>query len=83
MPMLKRADAEIYYEVHGAGFPILLYAPGGLTSRAEMWGCVSPNYPNGFPWMDPRIALTDTYTVIAMDQRNAGKSVADVKPDHG
>jgi hypothetical protein len=36
MPMLKRPDAEIYYEVHGAGFPILLYAPGGLTSRVEM-----------------------------------------------
>jgi pimeloyl-ACP methyl ester carboxylesterase len=83
MPMLKRPDAEIYYEVHGAGFPILLYAPGGLTSRVEMWGGASPNYPNGFPWMDPRTALADKYTVIAMDQRNAGKSVADVKADHG
>ena len=48
-----------------------------------MWGGESPNYPNGFPWMDPRTALADKYTVIAMDQRNAGKSVADVKPDHG
>ena len=83
MPMLKRADAEIYYEVHGAGFPILLYAPGGLRSQVEMWGGASPAYPNGFPWMDPRTALADKYTVIAMDQRNAGRSVADVKPDHG
>ena len=83
MPMLKRPDAEIYYEVHGSGFPILLYAPGGLASRVEMWGGKSANYPNGFPWMDPRTALADKYTVIAMDQRNAGKSVADVKPDHG
>src|SRR6266436_6168436 len=83
MPMLKRPDADIFYEVHGAGFPILLYAPGGLTSRLEMWGGASPNYPNGFPWMDPRTALADKYTVIAMDQRNAGKSVADVKADHG
>ena len=33
--------------------------------------------------MDPREALADKYTVVAMDQRNAGKSVADVKPDHG
>ena len=32
---------------------------------------------------DPRQALSDKYTVIAMDQRNAGRSVADVKPDHG
>src|SRR5215217_6361820 len=83
MPMLKRADAEIYYEVHGAGFPLLLYAPGGLKSEVSMWGGSSPAYPNGFPWMDPRTALSDKYTVIAMDQRNAGRSVADVKPDHG
>src|SRR5215208_1341294 len=83
MPMLKRADAEVYYEIHGAGFPILLYAPGGLKSEVSMWGGSSPAYPNGFPWMDPRTALSDKYTVIAMDQRNAGRSVADVKPDHG
>ena len=28
MPILKRPDAEIHYEVHGKGFPLLLYAPG-------------------------------------------------------
>jgi pimeloyl-ACP methyl ester carboxylesterase len=81
MPTLKRADAEIYYEVHGRGFPLLLYAPGGLRSNVEFWG---PN-PDGSPraWMDPRRALADSFTVVAMDQRNAGKSVADVRPDHG
>jgi len=81
MPTLKRPDAEIHYEVHGKGFPILLYAPGGLRSNIEFWG---PG-PDGTPriWMDPRTALADKYTVITMDQRNAGKSVADVKPDHG
>src|SRR5689334_16301441 len=83
MPMLKRPDAEIHYEIHGAGFPVLLYAPGGLRSEMSMWGGSSPAYPDGFPWMDPRTALSDKYTVIAMDQRNAGRSVADVKPDHG
>src|SRR6185437_14661375 len=59
------------------------YAPGGLKSQMEMWGGTSAAYPNGFPWMDPRKALADRFTVVAMDQRNAGKSVADVKPDHG
>jgi len=83
MPMFTRADAEIHYEVHGKGFPILLFAPGGLKSEMNMWGGESANYPNGFPWMDPRTALADRYTVVAMDQRNAGKSVAEVKPDHG
>jgi len=83
MPMFKRADAEIHYEVHGKGFPILLYAPGGLKSEMSMWGGESANYPKGFPWMDPRTTLSDQFSVVAMDQRNAGKSTADVKPDHG
>ena len=49
MPMFKRADADIHYEVYGSGFPILLYAPGGLKSQMEMWGGTSAAYPNGFP----------------------------------
>ena len=40
MPMLKRPDAEIHHEVHGKGFPLLLYAPGGL--RSNMAGTPSP-----------------------------------------
>lgn len=81
MPMLKRPDAEIHYEVHGRGFPILLYAPGGLRSNIEFWGPNADGSPRA--WMDPRKALADSFTVVAMDQRNAGESVADVKPDHG
>jgi pimeloyl-ACP methyl ester carboxylesterase len=77
MPMFQRPDAELYYEVHGGGFPILLFAPGGLKSSASFWSLA------GVPWMDPRTALSDRYTVIAMNQRNAGRSIADVKPDHG
>ena len=74
MPVLKRPDAEIHYEVHGKGFPVLLYAPGGLKSAIDFWG-PGPEGPRA--WMDPRTALADKFTVIAMDQRNAGKSVAD------
>jgi pimeloyl-ACP methyl ester carboxylesterase len=81
MPMLKRADAELYYEVHGRGFPLLLFAPGGLRSNVEFWGPDANGNPRA--WMDPRKALAGAFTVVAMDQRNAGKSVADVKPDHG
>jgi len=77
MPMFKRPDAELYYEVHGSGFPILLFAPGGLKSAVGFW-----SLPN-VPWMDPRTALSDRYAVVAMDQRNAGRSIADLKADHG
>jgi hypothetical protein len=37
MPMLQRPDGEIYYEEFGSGFPILLFAPGGLRSNLAMW----------------------------------------------
>ena len=33
MPAFKRPDAEIYCEVHGSGYPLLLFAPGGLRSQ--------------------------------------------------
>ncbi len=37
MPVLTRPDAGIHYESHGSGFPLLLFAPGGLRSRLEFW----------------------------------------------
>ena len=83
MPMLTRPDARIYYEVHGKGFPILLYAPGGLRSQLDYWKASPADPTKSAAWMNPMLALGDRYTVVAMDQRNAGKSLADVRPDHG
>ena len=37
MPIFKRDDVELYYEEHGAGFPILLIAPGGMRSAVAFW----------------------------------------------
>ena len=82
MPSLKRPDGEIHYEVHGAGFPVLLYAPGGLRSRLEMWASPPEGPPR--PWVDWTQALPAAgFTAIAMDQRNAGRSVTDIRADHG
>ena len=78
----NRPDAEIYFEEFGRGYPVLLFAPGGLRSRIEMWqtprvgrrarGTIGPS----------RSPLT--YRVIAMDQRNAGRSPrAAIAADHG
>ncbi len=83
MPMFKRSDAELHYEVHGNGFPLLLYAPGGLKSQLANWKASPADPTTPAPWMNPMIALADKFTVVAMDQRNAGKSVAKVKADHG
>ena len=63
---IARPDADLHYEEHGAGFPILLIAPGGMRSVISAW--------EKAPW-NPVEHLADRYRVIAMDQRNAGASV--------
>ena len=69
MPVFARPDAEIYYEVHGSGFPLLLFAPGGLRSALEYWR-QSPGNPGTPPaWMNPMVDLASRFTVIGMDQR--------------
>lgn len=81
MPVLNRPDGAIHYQEYGSGFPILLFAPGGLRSRIEMWH--SPASTPHKSWNDWTESLADKYRVIAMDQRNAGASRTDIKADHG
>lgn len=73
MASFEHGAATIHFDVEGEGFPVLLIAPGGMRSANELW--------TGMPW-NPR-ALADTYRVIGMDQRNAGRSSAPVSADDG
>ncbi len=74
MPTFTRDTASgpvsINYESHGEGFPLLLIAPGGMRSAIDFW--------TRTPW-NPIEQLADRYRVIAMDQRNAGRSTAPVR----
>ncbi len=81
MPFLSRPDGEIYYEEFGQGFPILLYAPGGLRSNLNMWHAPADGPPRS--WCDYTKVLADGYRVVAMDQRNAGRSKTAIEADHG
>jgi pimeloyl-ACP methyl ester carboxylesterase len=74
MPSFKRGEVSIYYEEFGSGFPILLFAPGGMRSSIEFWH-KSP--------FDPTVELAKDFRVIAMDQRNAGKSTAPITASDG
>ena len=75
MPFLNFEDVSIYYEDSGEELPsVLLLAPGGMRSAVDLWEKVS--------W-DPRTYLRGHYRIIAMDQRNAGKSSAPVSGDDG
>ena len=71
MPHFDRGDIHIYYEQSGPedGFPVLLIAPGGMKSAIPFWAHA--------PW-HPVEELADRFRVIAMDQRNAGRSSAPV-----
>ena len=83
MAIFKRPDAELYYEVHGSGFPLLLFAAGGLKSQAAYWKH-SPSDPKAAPpWMNPMADLSGHFTVVGMDQRNAGNSRGAVTSTHG
>lgn len=74
MPTYQRGDLELYYEESGAGFPILLFAPGGMRSAIEFWA--------RSPW-NPIEALAPHFRVIAMDQRNAGSSRGPIAAQDG
>jgi pimeloyl-ACP methyl ester carboxylesterase len=73
MPTLKVPDGEIYYELHRSGYPLMIFAPGGLRSELAFWRH-SPNAAAPAVWMDPIAVLGKKYRVVAMDQRNAGRS---------
>lgn len=69
MPFYDTNGTKLYYEVSGSGFPILLLAPGGMRSAIGYWQSAPFN---------PIDVLAKHFTVIAMDQRNAGQSSAPV-----
>jgi pimeloyl-ACP methyl ester carboxylesterase len=81
MPTFSRDGVDIYYEQYGSGYPVLLFAPGGLRSAISWW---HPQ-PDGTPraWMDPTVSLAENYCVIAMDQRNAERSRSPIRGNDG
>src|SRR5205814_1516483 len=76
MPVLEVKAGQIRYEVHGSGYPVLLFAPGFLSSRIERWS-TNPARPGvAQDWLDPIVELAAEFQLIALDVRNAGQSRA-------
>lgn len=72
MPTISRPDGTtIHYEVTGRGFPLLVIAPGGVSSQLEFWER-SP--------INPLTEFAREFMVIGMDQRHAGRSHAPAVP---
>jgi len=76
MPFLEYHGASIYYEEFGEGPPLLVFAPGGLSSNIAIWRRPSA-------WFDPTTALAGEFRVIGYDFRNAGQSRAPILPSDG
>ena len=74
MSTFVRGDTSIYYEEYGEGPSILLIAPGGMKSTIDAWAMA--------PW-NPIDVLKESFHVIAMDQRNAGRSLGSIHREHG
>jgi pimeloyl-ACP methyl ester carboxylesterase len=74
VPTYQNEEAQIFYEIEGSGYPILLIAPGGMRSENALW--------NNMPW-NPRKELAHEYQLIGMDQRNAGSSFAAISATDG
>lgn len=73
MPNFLHDGVSIHYDSVGQGFPVLVFAPGGMRSAIPVWA--------NAPW-DPMRELSQ-FRVIAMDQRNAGDSKAPVRAGDG
>ena len=69
MPYAEINGINIHYEVRGSGAPLLMMAPGGFDSTIEKWATSGV-------WADlrPLETLTNRYTCIAYDRREAGLS---------
>lgn len=87
MPIFERGAATLRYldrppragsatpgEPGSNGFPLLLFAPGGMRSATAAWKAA--------PW-NPVERLGEDFRIIALDQRNAGRSTAPVQPGDG
>ena len=67
MPDVTRPDgALIHYETFGRGYPLLLFAPGGVNSEIAAW--------EQFSVINPIAEFARDFMVIGMDQRHAGGS---------
>jgi pimeloyl-ACP methyl ester carboxylesterase len=66
MAQFEHGTTTIYYEERGQGFPLLLFAPGGMNSTVERWAAATLN---------PLAVFGEDFRLIAMDQRNAGRSL--------
>ena len=74
MPTAMLDGIATYYEIHGAGTPILMCAPGGFDATIEKWRTAS-----AWTGIDALKALGAEHTLIVYDRRECGQSGARIE----
>jgi pimeloyl-ACP methyl ester carboxylesterase len=69
MPTATLDGIETYYEVHGSGAPILMFAPGGFDATIDKWRVAS-----AWTGMNAVEALAAEHSLILYDRRECGRS---------
>ncbi|HWO42752.1 MAG TPA: alpha/beta hydrolase [Candidatus Eisenbacteria bacterium] len=69
MPTTTVAGLEVYYETHGSGPPLLMFAPGGFDATIEKWRVAS-----AWTGINALEALAAEHTLIVYDRRESGRS---------
>lgn len=82
MPAVDLANGtRLQYEISGHGPALLALAPGGLRSRSALWLRREDGRERGI--IGPVEAFAQDFTVITLDQRNAGQSFAPLRASDG
>jgi pimeloyl-ACP methyl ester carboxylesterase len=69
MPKVTIDGIETYYETHGSGSPILMFAPGGFDATIEKWRTAS-----AWTGVNALETLAAEHTVIVYDRRESGQT---------
>jgi|SRR5918996_1938281 pimeloyl-ACP methyl ester carboxylesterase len=69
MPTVTLDEIETYYEVHGSGIPILMFAPGGFDATLDKWRAAS-----AWTGINAIEALAAEHCLVLYDRRECGQS---------
>jgi pimeloyl-ACP methyl ester carboxylesterase len=69
MPTAILDGIETYYEVHGSGIPILMFAPGGFDATVDKWRSAS-----AWTGINALEALAAEHSLVLYDRRECGRS---------
>lgn len=75
MPFVDSNGINTRYEVFGSGPPLLMFSSGGFDATVEKWSTAGV-------WKTARLleTITDSFTCIAHDRREAGESGGRIEP---